>query len=181
VAINEHMHPYGTKLSYSTNGTTYTEVDDLIDVDCPEPTFGKSDDTTLTSPDFLKVFSPGWLEQGDADFTVYTHKTQLGVLNTFFYNRQLLFWRVECPRLTTEPSAGTKFEFKGYLLKVKAYDKLEVGSEDKYRTVCTITATTKVTITAGATVLGASGADELQGQDLSRQGPGRPWHREEAS
>lgn len=149
MAINEHLHPYGTTLWYSTDGVSYTEVDDLIDVDCPEPTFGKSDDTTLTSPDFLKVFSLGWLEGADADFTVYMHKTQLAALNTHFYAKTHLYWKVVAPLLSTE-STGTTFTWRAYIMKLKPFDKLEQGSEDKYRTMLTMTATTKVTITPGS-------------------------------
>ncbi len=148
-ADTEHLHTFGTSLEFSTDNVTYIFVNDLASVDGPDPEMGKSDDTTLQSPNRIKLSTPGWETVGQLKFTCYLNKTQAITLDANFKSRVNYYWRVTLPKLSTE-STATTFIARGYMLKASTVNKAEKGNDDKFMCEYEVEMTTHWVIAAGS-------------------------------
>jgi hypothetical protein len=130
MADHTHIHPAGTTFWYSTDGINYTQVFDLAEIEGPEGTMGKSDDTTLSTANKQKVSTPGWSEFGDVPMMTYFYKALVNTLYGYFTGRTTLYWRAVLPVIDAE-SNGSKWEYTAYISKFKTHGKAAKGSDDK--------------------------------------------------
>ena len=150
-ADNEHLHPYGTTIEVSVDNVTFAFVNDLISIDPPNATRGKSDDTTLKSTNEVKLSTPGWIEAGDLTVECYLHKTQLATLEGYFWGgNNPLYWRITLPKLSTETVAGSIVLMTGWISEFRRMNKVEQGSDEKIKVMYKIVVTDKPTWTAGS-------------------------------
>jgi hypothetical protein len=133
---------FGSTLSFSDLGVTYTDVAQTVDLSGPEPEIGDVKITNNDSPNRSHEYMPGGglIEPGEQDFEVVYTKTQCAALYTMFGDGLEYFWRETYPD-------GSKWEYKGYIKKFGT----EAPTEDEsIRNSITLKLTTKPAFTAAA-------------------------------
>jgi hypothetical protein len=100
---------YGSVLSTSaTQGGTYTDIAQTVDLTGPEPEVGEINITNNDSPDNTKEYLPGMIEPGEMSFEVIYSSAQAEDLYTMFGDG-LVHWFKE-----TYPDGGS-WTFPGFL------------------------------------------------------------------
>jgi hypothetical protein len=147
--MSEHLHGRNTKLYFDEDGAaTYTEVGDVAEVDAPSLERGRMPNTVLSDTHINP--RPGWLSLGDMTFKLKLHKTQYDVLRGYAANGTVLYWRVQMPQLSTEATAGGKWEFQGFIASFKTLENVAVESDEPLMCTFVIAPTTIPTWTAGS-------------------------------
>jgi hypothetical protein len=133
----------GTKLLYSTNGTTYTELPDMSEIGSPgSPNVPDVDVTPLAGGIVFRQFRPGLQDPGEFTFKQKYNAARMTLLKG--RERTSTWWRITYPDLAT-PS---KFEFVGY---PKLVNMSGPGNpDDELNIECTVKVTGAVTWTAGS-------------------------------
>ncbi len=151
---SEHLHPATSKISRSTNGgSSYTDLTDCMEISPAELSKTKSKDTSLdnTSRTHTYTFN-SWVEPGDAEVTLYFHKTQFNTILAAFITPAVggaaLFWKITAPVLSSE-STPSILVFQGDVTKLKI-DKISIDSDDHITRPVTIGASGVPTFTAGS-------------------------------
>jgi len=85
------------QLAFSVNGTTWTYINELTDVDAPPLVIGRIPASTLLTPNKVMRKKPGWIDPGEATFKVALTASQLTVLCQNFFSRASLFWQEYYP------------------------------------------------------------------------------------
>jgi hypothetical protein len=110
-------HTYGTILSYSSNGSTYTDLADMKDVDAGEAEASNVETTHLSSPNAVREFIAGLINSGELNANFYFTKAQWNSVNTIFVGRSTYYWRLKFPLISGE-TANSKWEFQGHIQKI---------------------------------------------------------------
>ena len=99
---------YGASLHYSTNGTTYTEIAQTVDLGGPEPEVGEIKITNNDSPDNTQEYIPGLIEPGDYEFQIVYAVNACATIYSLMDAQTVYYWRVTFPD-------GAKWEFRGFV------------------------------------------------------------------
>lgn len=107
----------GARLYYSTDGSSYTELSDLIGMGSPDdPTVEKIDATPLNPNSNAREYLYGLIDYGKFTFQQYWTKARLTTLRGRL--RTSTYWRVVFPDHAT-PTSASKLEFQGAPVKVR--------------------------------------------------------------
>lgn len=139
-------HPYGTNLSYSANGSTYTDLTDIVSIDPPNISVGESETTVIDSTGAYKEFIPSWAEAGELSFTCRFAKAQYNTLVGFL--RAVYYWKITFPLISGETTASTLVG-QGFITEIGITEG-SAESDDVYDVEVTIRYTGAVTFTAGS-------------------------------
>ena len=131
---------FGSNLAYSTDGTSYTDIAQTVDLEGPSPEVGDVNVTNNDSPSNTKEYVPGMIEPGEQEFTVVYSKTVCAALYGMFGTGVIYFWRETYPD-------GSKWEYKGYL---KSFGTEAPTEDGAIMNTVSIKLTTKPTFTAAS-------------------------------
>ena len=128
----------GTKLEYSTDGSTYTQLLNINSISGPSFSRDEIDITTLENQSGYREYILGLRDAGSLSLTLNYEKAGYQTLLDMYDADQLYEWRI------TLPDAST-FEFSGYVMELP----LTIPVDDKISFDCTIRVTGAPTFTPG--------------------------------
>jgi len=137
---------YGTRLYYSTDGSTYTELSDVLKIGSPgDPEAPEVDVTPLTPTAAWREFRLGLNKAGEFSFDQHFNKTRYSLLDG--RRRLSTYWRIIYPDNAT-PANASKVEFVGYIRKLTIS---ELGNpDDIVKIMCAVQLSGAVTFTQGS-------------------------------
>lgn len=139
---------YGTVLSYSANGSSYTALADIYSITPSTLECGDVKLTHLESTNYTHEYGAGWIEPGTIEFGGYFTKAQfntlVGLLGATTDN---YYWKVTFPLISGESNASTYVE-RGHLKKV-GFDEINIDDDGKITCPFSVKVTGKPTFTAG--------------------------------
>lgn len=137
---------FGARLYYSTDGTTYTELADMLKIGSPgDPDAPEIDGTPLTPSVAWREFRLGLNKAGEFSFEQHFNKTRYALLDG--RRRLSTYWRITYPDNAT-PANASKAEFVGYPKKVTIS---ELGNPDDFvKIMVTVQLSGAVTFTQGS-------------------------------
>jgi hypothetical protein len=107
----------GSRLYYSTNGTTYTELTNLVEMGSPDSGSPEQiDETPLNPTNSRREYVPGLIDTTVFPFKQYWNKTRYALLLPYISNGITLYWRVTSPDNAT-PANASRWDFQGNLKK----------------------------------------------------------------
>jgi hypothetical protein len=129
-----------TTLSYSADGTTWTALSEVIDVDAPGMECKKVDFTNYGSPNTQKEYKPGWKDGQDVEVEIAFLAAQETTLRGFVGVQK--YWQIQIADATT----GSKWVWQGFITKIGA----KIPNEERITQKLTICVNTAITFTAGS-------------------------------
>jgi len=142
------LHPYKSKLYYSTDGAAYTKFSSLRLVTPSDMERSESSVTHLESDDFAEEFIASWIKAGEMPFELLFDQAQFSTARTLFKDGNKLWWRVELP-LATGQTTPAKIEARGHLKKL-GISEAQAESDDSYRMPALIKLSGLPTFTPGS-------------------------------
>lgn len=141
-------HSYTSKISYSSTGSSYTDITDCRLITPPNMEVGDVDTTHLESASAAKEYIAGWLEGGEVPFEIHFHKTQFDTIRTIFTGRTTYYWKITLPLISGE-STPSSFVIQGHV-KSFGFSEISSDSDDTLRVPITVKVTGLPTFTAGS-------------------------------
>lgn len=137
---------YGARLYYSTDGSTYTELTDIVEIGSPgEPEAPDVDVTPINPSTAYREFKSGLLNAGEFSFKQHWNKTRFTTLRGRL--RTSTYWRLVFPDNAT-PANASKAEFVGPVKKCTT-DPMN-DADDEIHIMCTVKVSGAITWTEGS-------------------------------
>lgn len=140
---------YGTTIGYSSNGSSYTSLSDVIDIKPPNFPAAKIKVSHLESSDQTHEYVRGWIDPAEGTITGYFTKAQFNtLLGLLFSGTDDYYWKITAPLISGESTAST-LVIRGHLSDVDL-QSINIDDDGKITVDYKIQATKKPTFTAGS-------------------------------
>lgn len=106
---------YGAKFEYSSDGVTYTEVGDLVDMEAPEFDHMFFEDRYLNQANRSTAKVGTFYNLGSATFTTSYTYTKYTLLAGLIDDPDPYYWRITLPLMGAQASYGDRIAFRGLL------------------------------------------------------------------
>lgn len=126
------MRAYNGKLFYHASSfSSMTEIASVRSMTPPVMKRASYDESYLAAPSSTRIFSPSWIDPGEATFTLVYAKAFMTTLhNTIFSSSSNYFWKVQ----TVD---GDVWQFKGHITSLGA-SEFNIDDDDLVMTEVTI-------------------------------------------
>lgn len=138
---------YGSRLSYSAAGSTYTALTDMAAFTPPSLEYADLKTTNLESTDGVHEYQAGLGEPGEIPGTAYFTKAQFAALMALAGPASdNYYWKITFPLLSGE-STASQIIARGHLKKI-SLDEINIEDDNKVMAPIAIKVTGKWAFTA---------------------------------